>query len=200
MKNIVEPLEVLIEEFRKLPGVGYKTAQRYAYKIINGTSEEARFFSEAIVNAKEQIKFCSECGNFTTTSPCEMCRTRKSDTICVVKEPKDIIALEKVKDYNGLYHVLHGTISPLENRGPNDIRIKELIERVNKLNIKEVIMATNPDVEGEATAIYIAKLLKPLGVKVTRIAQGISMGSEIEYADEVTLSKAIESRQEMYVS
>lgn len=197
MKNIVEPLEVLIEEFRKLPGVGYKTAQRYAYKIINGTSEEARFFSEAIVNAKEQIKFCSECGNFTTTSPCEMCKTRKSDTICVVKEPKDIIALEKVKDYNGLYHVLHGTISPLENRGPNDIRIKELIERVNKLNIKEVIMATNPDVEGEATAIYIAKLLKPLGVKVTRIAQGISMGSEIEYADEVTLSKAIESRQEM---
>lgn len=197
MKNIVEPLEVLIEEFRKLPGVGYKTAQRYAYKIINGTSEEARFFSEAIVNAKEQIKFCSECGNFTTTSPCEMCRTRNSDTICVVKEPKDIIALEKVKDYNGLYHVLHGTISPLENRGPNDIRIKELIERVNKLNIKEVIMATNPDVEGEATAIYIAKLLKPLGVKVTRIAQGISMGSEIEYADEVTLSKAIESRQEM---
>ena len=197
MKNIVEPLEVLIEEFRKLPGVGYKTAQWYAYKIINGTSEEARFFSEAIVNAKEQIKFCSECGNFTTTSPCEMCRTRNSDTICVVKEPKDIIALEKVKDYNGLYHVLHGTISPLENRGPNDIRIKELIERVNKLNIKEVIMATNPDVEGEATAIYIAKLLKPLGVKVTRIAQGISMGSEIEYADEVTLSKAIESRQEM---
>lgn len=197
MKNIVEPLEVLIEEFRKLPGVGYKTAQRYAYKIINGTSEEARFFADSIINAKQQIKFCSECGNFTTSSPCEMCKTRKSDTICVVKEPKDILALEKVKDYNGLYHVLHGTISPLENRGPNDIRIKELIERINKLNIKEVIMATNPDVEGEATAIYISKLLKPLGVKVTRIAQGISMGSEIEYADEVTLTKAIELRQEI---
>ena len=197
MKNIVEPLEILIEEFRKLPGVGYKTAQRYAYKIINGTKQEAEDFASAILSAKNNIQFCSECGNFTTESPCKMCQTRSSDIICVVKEPKDIVALEKVKDYNGLYHVLHGTISPLEHRGPNDIRIKELLERVNRLHTKEVILATNPDVEGEATAIYIAKLLKPLGVKTTRIAQGISMGSEIEYADEVTLTKALELRQEI---
>ena len=196
MENI-DPIERLVSAFRSLPGVGLKTAERYAYAIIKNDEENAKEFAESILNAKLKVKYCKECGNYTDGEICAICAKRNPDIICVVKEPKDVVAMEKVKNFNGVYHVLHGTINPLENRGPNDIRIKELLERVNRLKIKEVIMATNPDVEGEATALYIARLLKPLGIKVTRLAQGISMGSELEYADEVTLTKALEKRSEI---
>ncbi len=195
--NQIESLENLVSMFRSLPGVGVKTAQRYAYKVINSDKEYAKDFSTAIIEAKSKVKYCSECGNFTDKDICTVCLTRNTNIICVVKEPKDVDAMEKVKNFNGVYHVLHGTINPLENRGPNDIRIKELLARINKYQTEEVIMATNPDVEGDATAMYVAKLLKPLGVKVTRIAQGISMGSELEYADEITLSRALEARREI---
>lgn len=190
-------IERLIEQFRTLPGVGYKTAQRYAFSIIEGKNERAKNFADAIIEAKEKIGFCKVCGNFTDGEICPICKTRNKKIICVVKEPKDVLAMEKVKTYNGVYHVLFGTISPLEHRGPNDIKIKELLARVQSDNVEEVIMATNPDVEGDATAMYIAKLLKPLGIKVTRIAQGIAMGSDLEYADEVTLSKALEARRDI---
>ena len=189
------PLEKLIEMFRTLPGVGFKTAQRYAYSILEGEKERAKIFADTIVEAKEKIGFCSECGTFTEKETCDVCAKRSHKTICVVKEPKDAVVMDKVKNYNGTYHVLFGCISPLDGKGPNDIRIKELLARINKHETEEVIMATNPDVEGEATALYIAKLLKPLGVKVTRIAQGIAMGSELEYVDEVTLGKALEDRK-----
>lgn len=192
--SYIESLEKLITSFRTLPGVGYKTAQRYAYCILNGNEENAQKFAENILNAKKNIKFCEECGNFSETEVCDSCLKKSTDVICVVKEPKDVVAMEKVKNYDGVFHVLHGTISPLENRGPNDIRIKELLARVQKYGTKEVIMATNPDVEGDATAMYISRLLEPMGVKVTRLAQGVAMGSELEYADEVTLTRAMESR------
>ena len=190
-------IEKLIEQFRTLPGVGYKTAQRYAFSIIEGKKERAERFSSAIIEAKEKIGFCKVCGNFTDREICPICQNRNRKIVCVVKEPKDVIAMEKVKTYQGVYHVLFGTISPLEHRGPNDIKIKELLSRVQEDGVEEVIMATNPDVEGDATAMYIAKLISPLGVKVTRIAQGIAMGSDLEYADEVTLSKALEARREL---
>lgn len=196
MENI-DPIERLVAAFRSLPGVGLKTAERYAYSIIKKDEENAKEFADAIINAKLKVKYCKECGNYTDSEICSICAKRNPDIICVVKEPKDVAAMEKVKSFNGVYHVLHGTINPLENRGPNDIRIKELLVRVNRLKTKEVIMATNPDVEGEATALYIARLLKPLGIKVTRLAQGISMGSELEYADEITLTKALEKRSEI---
>lgn len=197
MKDNIESMEKLINAFTYLPGVGRKTAERYAYSIIGLNDDEVGFFADSLLEVKNKIKLCSVCGNFTDENECEICRTRKSDTICVVKEPKDVMAIEKARNYNGLYHVLHGTINPLEGKGPNDIRIKELISRVGGGQIKEVIVATNPDVEGEVTASYIAQILKPLNVKVTRIAQGISMGSALQYADEVTLSKAIADRKEM---
>ncbi len=190
-------IEKLIEQFRTLPGVGYKTAQRYAFSIIEGKEERAKRFSDAIIEAKQKIGFCQVCGNFTDKEICPICKNRNRKIICVVKEPKDVISMEKVKSYQGVYHVLFGTISPLEHRGPNDIKIKELLARVQTDNVEEVIMATNPDVEGDATAMYIAKLLSPLGVKVTRLAQGVSMGSDLEYADEVTLSRALEGRREL---
>ncbi len=190
-------IEKLIEQFRTLPGVGYKTAQRYAFSIIEGKSERAKRFADAIIEAKEKIGFCKICGNFTDKEICPICQSRDRKIICVVKEPKDILAMEKVKTYNGVYHVLFGTISPLEHRGPNDIKIKELLQRVSQDKVQEVIMATNPDVEGDATAMYIAKLLRPLGVRVTRIAQGIAMGSDLEFADEFTLAKALEGRRDI---
>ena len=190
-------IEKLIDQFRTLPGVGYKTAQRYAFSIIEGKVERAERFAEAIKEAKSKIGFCRVCGNFTDQEVCPICKTRNRKIVCVVAQPKDILAMEKVKTYDGVYHVLFGTISPLEHRGPNDIKIKELLSRVQEDKVTEVIMATNPDVEGDATAMYIAKILKPLGVKVTRIAQGISMGSDLEYADEVTLSKALEARRDI---
>lgn len=187
----------LIEQFRTLPGVGYKTAQRYAFSVIEGKSERAKRFADAILSAKEKVGFCKICGNFTDKEVCPICSTRNRKIICVVTQPKDVLSMEKVRSYTGVYHVLFGTISPLEGRGPNDIKIKELLARVQEDGVEEVIMATNPDVEGDATAMYISKLLKPLGVKVTRLAQGVSMGSDLEYADEVTLSKAFEARREI---
>lgn len=188
-------IERLIEQFRTLPGVGYKTAQRYAYSIIEGSKTRAEAFVDAIKDVKENVGFCEVCGNFTNEKVCPICKHRNRKIICVVKDPKDIISMERVKSYNGVYHVLFGTISPLENRGPEDIKIRELLARVNEDGVEEVIMATNPDVEGDATAMYIAKILKPLGVKVTRLAQGVAMGSDIEYADEVTLERALEARR-----
>lgn len=195
MRNNIEAFDRLVNNLSKLPGVGSKTAGRFAYSIINMNKEEVESFAESLIEAKAKIKYCSICGNWTQTDPCNLCKTRNNDTICVVKEPKDVVAFEKVKDYMGTYHVLHGTISPLNGRGPDDIKIKELLKRLNSGIVKEVIMATNPDVEGEATALYISTLLKPLGIKVTRLATGIAMGSDLEYADEVTLTKALEDRK-----
>ena len=190
-------LNKLINSFSKLPSVGTKTAQRYAYAVLNMSTEDVEKFAQNLVDAKKYIKFCNECGNWTDTDTCEICKKRSHEVICVVKEPKDVTAMEKAQVFNGCYHVLHGTISPINNVGPNDIRIKELLTRVQKHNTKEIIMATNPDVEGEATAMYIASILKPLNIKVTRLAQGISFGSDLEYQDELTLSKAIEDRRLM---
>lgn len=191
-------IEKLIEEFAKLPGIGYKTAQRLTLHVLNLPQDEVRAFSDALVKARGTIKYCSVCGNFTDSDPCSICSnpSRDKETICVIEEPKDIMAIEKVRDYNGVYHVLHGNISPMAGRGPNDIKLRELITRING-DVKEVIVATNPNVEGEATAMYISKILKPLGVKVTRIAHGIPVGGDLEYADEVTLSKALEGRREI---
>ncbi len=190
-------IERLIEQFRTLPGVGYKTAQRYAYSLIEGSKSRADAFIDAIKEVKDNVGFCEVCGNFTNEKVCPICKHRNRKVICVVKDPKDIISMERVKSYNGVYHVLFGTISPLENRGPEDIKIRELLARVNEDGVEEVIMATNPDVEGDATAMYVAKILKPLGVKVTRLAQGVAMGSDIEYADEVTLERALEARRDL---
>lgn len=197
MADFEEPIERLIEYFRSLPGVGKKTAQRYAFYIIENNKEKAENFAKAIIDAKEKVKLCKECGNYSASEVCPICQRRNKQIICVVQEPKDIISMEKVKSFDGVYHVLFGCINPLENKGPNDIRIKELLARVSTNDVKEVIMATNPDVEGEATAMYVAKLLRPMGVKVTRLAQGIAMGSDIEFADEITLSKAIADRKEI---
>lgn len=194
MDVFIEPIGRLINEFSKLPGVGKKTAQRYAYRIIGMTDGEAKEFAESIIDCKRRVKYCKVCGNFTESDVCEICRRRESSVICVVKEPKDVVAMEKLHEFKGVYHVLHGVISPMDGVGPNDIRIKELLSRIDG-NVKEVIMATNPDVEGEATAMYIAKLLKPLGVNVTRIAHGIPVGGELEYTDEVTLSRALADRK-----
>lgn len=195
MEVFIEPIGRLMNEFSKLPGVGKKTAQRYAYKVISMSESEARAFADAIVNVKRKVRFCKICGNFTENDVCDVCLTRDKSQICVVKEPKDVIALEKLHEYKGVYHVLHGVIDPMNGVSPNDIRIKELLDRVGEGGVKEVIMATNPDVEGEATAMYIAKLLKPLGVTVTRLARGVPVGSELEYADEVTLARALIERK-----
>ncbi len=184
MDVFIEPIGRLINEFSKLPGVGKKTAQRYAYKIIGMSEAEAKEFAESIIYCKRKVRYCKVCGNFTEEETCDICRRRQPSEICVVKEPKDVIAMEKLHEFKGVYHVLHGVISPMDGVGPNDIRIKELLARIDG-NVKEVIMATNPDVEGEATAMYIAKLLKPLGVNVTRLAHGIPVGGELEYTDEV---------------
>lgn len=197
MDVFIEPIGRLINEFSKLPGVGKKTAQRYAYKIIGMSDGEARAFAESIVECKRKVRYCNVCGNFTEDEVCEICKKRDGSTICVVKEPKDVIAMEKLHEFKGMYHVLHGVISPMDGVGPNDIRIKELLSRVQDGSVQEVIMATNPDVEGEATAMYIAKILKSLGVKVTRLAHGIPIGSELEYTDEVTLSRALSERKQI---
>ncbi|MBQ4099515.1 MAG: recombination protein RecR [Clostridia bacterium] len=197
MSAFIEPIGRLINQFTKLPGVGTKTAQRYAYKIINMTDDEVKEFAESIIRAKNEVKYCSVCGNFTDKDVCDVCQTRDCSTICVVKEPKDVLAMEKAHEFKGVYHVLHGTISPMEGVTPNDIKIKELLARIAQGGVKEVIMATNPDVEGEATAMYISSLIKPLGIKVSRLAHGIPIGSELEYADEITLSRAILDRKEI---
>ncbi len=189
------PLAKLIAQFTKLPGVGSKTAQRYAYKIVNMSTQEVEEFAKTLIDTKNNVHYCKICGNYTDKEVCDVCQKRDNSIICVVKEPKDIVAFEKVKDFKGVYHVLHGTLNPLMGIGVEDIRIKELLGRLD--GVKEVIMATNPDVEGEATAVYIARLIKPMGIKVTRLASGISMGSDIEYADEVTLSRALNDRKEL---
>ena len=197
MKVFIEPIGRLINEFTKLPGVGAKTAQRYAYKVINMSDAEAAAFAESILDAKRKVHYCKVCGNFAEGDLCDVCKTRAAETICVVKEPKDCIAIEKLAEFDGGYHVLHGTISPMNGIGPSDIRVKELLERIKKGGVKEIILATNPDVEGEATAMYISGLVKPLGIKVTRLASGISIGTDLEYADEVTLARAFVDRKQM---
>ncbi|MBR2385431.1 MAG: recombination protein RecR [Clostridia bacterium] len=197
MSAFIEPIGRLINQFTKLPGVGAKTAQRYAYKVINMTEEEVKEFAESLLKAKSEVRYCSVCGNFTDKDVCDVCSTRDNSVICVVKEPKDVLAMEKAHEFKGVYHVLHGTISPMEGITPNDIKIKELLARIAQGGVEEIIMATNPDVEGEATAMYISSLIKPLGIKVSRLAHGIPIGSELEYADEITLSRAILDRKEL---
>jgi len=193
------PISNLIEQFSKLPGIGRKTAQRLAFYILEMEALEVEMLANAIVEAKEKINYCKECCNLTDEELCNICSDDRRDRslICVVEGAKDIVAMERTREFKGLYHVLHGVISPMENMGPDEIKIKELLNRVYNEEIKEVILATNPTVEGEATALYIAKLLKPLGIKTTRIAHGIPVGGDLEYFDEVTLSKAMENRREL---
>ena len=195
--NNIESIEKLTNSFSKLPTVGQKTAQRYSYAILTMSDQEVKEFAENLINVKNTVKLCKVCGNYADDDICPICKKRSSETICVVKEPKDILSMEKVKNYNGTYHVLHGTLSPLSGKGPDDINLKSLVERVHNGDVKEIIMALNSDVEGEATSMYISKLLTPLGITVTRLAQGISMGSDIEYQDEVTLTKALEDRKKI---
>ena len=197
MDIFIEPIGRLVNEFSKLPGVGKKTAQRYAYKIIDMPENEARAFADAILGVKRRVKYCKICGNFTEEETCSLCKTRDKSVICVVKEPKDVAAIEKLHEFKGVYHVLHGVIDPLSGIGPNDIRIRELLARLNEGEVKEVIVATNPDVSGDATAMYIAKLIKPLDIPVTRLAHGIPIGSEIEYTDDVTLARAFVERTKL---
>lgn len=194
MKEI-RSIAALASRFGMLPGVGRKTALRYAHAVIDMSDQEVQAFCDALKDVKNSVRLCSVCGNFTDSEVCDICATRQSKKICVVAYPKDVAAIEKTGAFDGVYHVLHGTLSPMNNRTPDDLNIKSLITRLNGTD--EVIVATNPDVEGEATAVYLARLIKPLGVKVTRIAQGISMGSELEYADAVTLSQALGRRTEL---
>ncbi len=193
------PISNLIDQLSKLPGVGRKTAQRLAFFILDMDNIEVEKLANAMIDAKKEIKYCSICSNLTDVDPCHICRDKSRDksTICVVEGPKDIIAMEKTKEYRGQYHVLHGVISPMSSIGPGDIKVKELLERVYDENLKEIILAINPTVEGEATSLYISKLLKPIDIKVTRIAHGIPIGGDLEYFDEVTLSKAMENRREI---
>ena len=195
----IAPLANLIEHFRALPGIGQKTAVRLAYHVLDMDTAAAKSLAGAILEAKEKIGYCSTCFNLSDRNPCAICSDEKRDhsVICVVEQPQDVAAMERMHEYKGVYHVLHGALSPLEGVGPDDLRIKELLTRLYDTNVKEIIMATNPNVEGEATAMYIAKLLKPSGIKVTRIAHGLPIGGDLEYADEVTLAKAMENRREI---
>ena len=198
MEYFALPLQNLIEEVEKLPGIGSKTAQRLAFHILNQPMEKAKKFADAIVNAKEKLCYCKECQNLSDKEVCAICDNpaRDHSVICVVESPRDVIQIERTNEFKGVYHVLHGAISPMDNVGPEDIRIKELVARVSD-GITEVIMATNPNLEGETTAMYISKLIKPFGVNVTRIAHGVPVGGELEFADEVTLSKALKWRVEL---
>ena len=195
----IAPLAELIEHFRALPGIGNKTAVRLAYHVLDMDMEKARGLAGAIMKAKEKIGYCKICFNLSDENPCRICKSEKRDhsVICVVEQPQDVAAMERMRDYNGIYHVLHGALSPLEGIGPENIKVKELINRLHGDEVKEIIMATNPNVEGEATAMYIAKLVKPIGIKVTHIAHGLPVGGDLEYADEVTLSRAMENRIEI---
>lgn len=200
MRQYPRPLNKLINELSKLPGIGGKTAQRLAFHILSLTDKEAGDLAESILQAKNNLHYCSVCGNLTDTDPCRICADKERDNsiICVVETPQDVMAMERIREFNGLYHVLHGAISPVEGIGPNDINLKSLITRLQgNDDIKEIIIATNPNIEGEATAMYISRLIKPSGIKVTRIAHGIPVGGDLEYADEVTLLKAIEGRREL---
>ncbi len=200
MRQYPKPLNKLINELSKLPGIGGKTAQRLAFHILALEESEATALANSIVNAKRSLHYCSVCGNLTDTDPCEICSDESRDRtkVCVVETPQDVIAMERIREFKGLYHVLHGAISPVEGIGPNEINLKSLITRLQQHDeVDEIIVATNPNIEGEATAMYIARLLKPSGIKVTRIAHGIPVGGDLEYADEVTLLKAMEGRREI---
>ena len=199
MSDYAEPIEKLIDEFRKLPGIGPKSAQRLAYSVLRRPREDAERLSRAVLEVKDKIGYCSRCNNFSDRDPCSYCSnpTRSSETICVVEEPQDILAIEKTREYRGQYHVLHGVLSPINGVGPENLKVNNLLERLRDESVREIILATNPDVEGEATAIYLAKLLKPLGIRISRIALGVPVGSDLEFADEVTMSKALEHRHEL---
>ncbi len=199
MSSYSPSIEKLIESFEKLPSIGHKTAIRLAFHMLDMNDEEIKEFTDSIQEAKKKLKYCSTCFNISDTDPCPICSSQKRDhsTICVVEDVRDIMAMERTHEYNGVYHVLHGTISPMNGIGPEDIKIKELLNRIKENEIKEVIIATNPRVEGEATSIYIAKLLKAFNIKVTRIAHGIPVGGDLEYTDEITLMKAMEGRHEI---
>lgn len=199
MRQYPRPLAKLINELSKLPGIGTKSAQRLAFHILSLDDSEAEQLADAITTAKSEMKYCSVCGNLTDEDPCAICSdsSRRDDVICVVESPRDVMAMERIKEFNGLYHVLHGVISPMEGIGPEDINLKSLIKRLREGDVKELIIATNPNIEGEATAMYIARLIKPAGIKVTRIAHGIPVGGDLEYADEVTLLKSLEGRREL---
>ena len=199
MRQYPKPLEILINELSKLPGIGGKTAQRLAFHILSLDEKEVGQLAKALTNAKEQMKYCSVCGNLTDTDPCRICSdpARRQDVICVVESPRDVMAMERIREFNGLYHVLHGVISPMEGVGPEDINLKSLIGRLQTSDVQELIVATNPNIEGEATAMYIARLIKPAGIKVSRIAHGIPVGGDLEYADEVTLLKSLEGRRQL---
>jgi len=199
MKYYAKPLARLINELSKLPGIGGKSAQRLAFHILSMSESDVAGLADAISDAKKNMKYCSVCGNLTDTDPCSICSDQSRDRgiICVVESPRDVSAMERIKEFNGLYHVLHGAISPIDGIGPDDINLKQLIIRLQQSDVREIIMATNPNIEGEATAMYAARLIKPAGIKVTRIAHGVPVGGDLEYADEVTLSKAMEGRREL---
>lgn len=194
-----EPIAKLIDAFARLPGIGPKTATRLAFHVLRMKEEDALDFAKALVNVKRNLTYCSVCCNVTDVDPCRICtdKSRDPSTICVVQEPKDVVAMERTKEYFGQYHVLHGAISPMDGVGPDDIRIAELMRRLSDGRVQELILATNPNIEGEATAMYLSRLVKPFGIKVTRIAHGLPVGGDLEYADEVTLSKALEGRREL---
>jgi recombination protein RecR len=194
-----EPIAKLIDSFSRLPGVGPKTAARLAFHVLRMKEEDVIDFAKALVNVKRNLQYCSVCCNITDTDPCRICSDRNRDrsVICVVQEAKDLVAMERTKEFHGMYHVLQGAISPMEGVGPDDIRVAELLKRLADEDVQELILATNPNVEGEATAMYLSKLVKPFGLKVTRIAHGLPVGGDLEYADEVTLSKALEGRREL---
>ena len=196
---VIEPIARMVAELSHLPGIGQKTAQRLAYHIVSMPLDEVRSLATALWQGRKAIRFCAVCGNYTDGEKCDICAdpARENGQICVVRDPRDVAAMERMHDYHGRYHVLHGTLSPMDGVGPDDIHIRELIARLSTEQVQEVILATNPDIEGAATATYIARLIKPLGVKVTRIAHGVPVGSDLEYTDEVTLSKALEGRREM---
>jgi recombination protein RecR len=194
-----EPISKLIESFTRLPGIGPKTAGRLAFYVLNMKEDDVINFAKALVNVKRNLTYCSQCCNITDTDPCRVCQDKQRDrsVICIVQEPKDLIAMEKTREFHGLYHVLQGAISPMDGIGPDEIRIKELLRRLEDQTVQELILATNPNIEGEATAMYISRLVKPFGLRVTRIAHGLPVGGDLEYADEVTLTKALEGRREI---
>ena len=199
MSYYTESIGRLIDELTKLPGIGEKTAQRLAFFLLKAPEDDIKQLSKALLDVKANVRYCSVCGNLTERDPCVICTNvkRNRQIICVVEEPNDLLAIERTREYNGLYHVLMGTLSPLDGIGPEDIRIQELLTRLREESCEEIIIATNPNVEGEATAMYLAKLLKPLGIKVTRIAHGIPDGGDLEYADEITMTRALEGRREL---
>lgn len=199
MKYYAKPLNKLISELSKLPGIGGKTAQRLAFHILSMEDKDAISIADAILDAKKNMHYCSVCGNLTDADPCAICTdlSRDQNVICVVESPRDVYAMERMRDFKGLYHVLHGAISPMDGIGPDDINLKQLIIRLQTSDVQEIILATNPNIEGEATAMYTARLVKPSGIKVSRIAHGVPVGGDLEYADEITLSKAMEGRREL---